>query len=208
MSLTREDMLRELELLPVWRLRSPLAETLPSARVPETGPIIETQIVAMPVVEVNAEPVEVVAETPIVQEDAAALTADIKPPDIAPEPVVQSPWLLYCPQAGDSPSQQLLQNIVRALRLPAEEVVLHQQIISLDQVKTRFCVLFGLEAANQFLNAEHRELVSVRGQLHTQGNMAYVITHDPRAMLESPQLKKEVWQDLCLLLAQKEMESA
>lgn len=208
MSLTREDMLRELELLPVWRLRSPLAETLPPARVPETAPITDAQMVATPVVEGAGMPMDVVAEMPVVQEDAATLIAEIKPPDIAPEPVLQSPWLLYCPQAGDAPSKQLLQNIVRALRLPAEEVVLHQQIVSLDQVKTRFCVLFGLEAANQFLNAEHRELVSVRGQLHTQGNMAYVITHDPRAMLENPQLKKEVWQDLCLLLAQKEMESA
>jgi len=207
MSLTREDMLRELELLPVWRLRSPLAETLLQPSVPEKAPSIETQVVAMPVVEVSAVSAEVVAEAPAIQEDAPALI-EINVPDIATEPLLQSPWLLYCPQAGDAPSQQLLQNIVRALRLPAGEVVLHQQIVSLDQVKTRFCVLFGLEAANQFLNAEHRELVSVRGQLHTQGNMAYVITHDPRAMLETPQLKKEVWQDLCLLLAQKEMESA
>lgn len=207
MSLTREDMLRELEVLPVWRLRSPLAETLLQPRGPETAPIIETQVVAMPVVEVSAVSAEVVAEAPAIQEDAPVLF-EINVPDIAPEPLVQSPWLLYCPQAGDAPSQQLLQNIVRALRLPAEEVVLHQQDVSLGQVKTRFCVLFGLDAANQFLNADYRELVSVRGQLHTLGNMSYVITHHPSAMLKNPLLKKEVWQDLCLLLAQKDVDVA
>jgi DNA polymerase len=195
-------MLRELELLPVWRLRSPLAETLPLQKLPETAAITAPEVAVMPVVKVA---VDVVAETLVVQEDPVTSVAQINVPEIAPEPLVQSPWLLYCPQAADAQSQQLLQNIVRALQLPAEDLVLQQQVISLGQVKTRFCVLFGLEAANQFLNAEHWELESVRGQLHTLGDMAFVITHHPRAMLENPALKKEVWQDLCLLLAQKEV---
>lgn len=203
MTVTREDMLRELELLPVWRLRSPLAETLPSVNLPETTVITAPEVVAMPAVEVAEVAVEVVAETLVVEENTAAVT-DMKVPEIIPEPLLQSPWLLYCPQAGDAQSQQLLQNIMRALQLPAEDVVLQQQTISLSQVKTRFGVLFGLDAANQLLASDYRELATVRGQLHTHGNMRYVITHGPSAMLENPQLKREVWHDLCLLLAQKD----
>lgn len=207
MSVTREDMLRELELLPVWRLRSPMAETLPSANLPETTVIAAPEVVAMPAVEVVEVSVDVVAGALVAEADAATV-AEIKMADIAPEPMLQSPWLLYCPQAGDAQSQQLLQNIMRALQLPAEDVVLHQQTISLSQVKTRFGVLFGLDAANQLLASDHRELATVRGQLLTHGDMTYVITHHPRAMLENPLLKKEVWQDLCLLLAQKDVEIA
>ena len=44
MSLTREDMLRELELLPAWRLNAPLpkAELTQAAPMPETTTSIET----------------------------------------------------------------------------------------------------------------------------------------------------------------------
>lgn len=207
MSVTREDMLRELELLPVWRLRSPMAETLPSVNLPETIAITAPEVDAMPAVQTAEVSMEVVAGALVVEENAEALVAE-KVPEITPESLLQSPWLLYCPQAGDAQSQQLLQNIMRALQLPAEDVVLHQQTISLSQVKTRFGVLFGLDAANQLLASDHRELATVRGQLLTHGDMTYVITHHPRAMLENPLLKKEVWQDLCLLLAQKDVEIA
>lgn len=241
MTVTREDMLRELELLPVWRLRAPLAEALPVPTLPEqttlTQPLapaesmtlVESMAVEVSIAHVEqmtaAEPVathvpevaalpmvdakvEVVAEALVIQAPEVSAAEDLPMPELSPEPMVQSPWFLYAPQAGDATSQSLLQNIVRALQLPVEEVALQQQTVSVQQVKVRFAVLFGLEAANQFLGTAHPALAAVRGQLLTHGDMRYVITHGPSAMLENPQLKREVWHDLCLLLSQKDASSA
>jgi len=246
-TVTREDMLRELELLPVWRLRAPLPEALSVPTLPEQTTLtqpnassesiapaesmtlvepmaveasiarVEQVVAAEPVVthvpEVAASPmvdakVEVVAEALVIEVPEVSAAQDLAMPKLSPEPLVQSPWFLYAPQAGDAAGQSLLQNIVRALQLPVEEVALHQQALSVQQVKARFAVLFGLEAANQFLGTAHPALAAVRGQLFTHGDMRYVITHGPGAMLENPQLKREVWHDLCLLLAQKDAGSA
>lgn len=210
MSLGREDMLRELELLPVWRARLPAPANLSSVTIAQPASVVEAEVateaitpVVEPVVQVVSEPLEI--ETPIAQplqtppEVLPELEADS--PAVAAEPLVQTPWLLYCPQASDTQSQQLLQNIMRALQLPLEQVSLYQQDLQLTQVNTRFCVLFGLEQANQFLATEYAHLAAVRGQILTYGDMMVVITHHPQAMLDNPLLKREVWHDLCLLLA-------
>lgn len=208
MSLTREDMLRELELLPAWRVRMPASPNLSSATIAEPTTTMEVTIAVA--VESSPEPVvETVAEVVATEASPDALPALEAPnvPVVVAEPLVQTPWLLYCPSASDAASQPLLQNILRALQLPLEDVSLYQQRLHMTQVKTRFCVLFGLEQANQFLAAEHAEISTVRGQVLTYGEMMVVITHHPHAMLENPALKKEVWQDLCLLLA-KHREAA
>lgn len=210
MSLSREDMLRELELLPVWRSRSPAPANL--SPVTRTAPVtvVEAEVVieaatpvVKPVVATRSEPLEMEATIAHTQqtppEGLPEFEADS--PAVAAEPLVQTPWLLYCPQASDAQSQQLLQNIMRALQLPLEEVSLYQQDLQLTQVNTRFCVLFGLAEANQFLATEYAQMAAVRGQILTYGDMMVVITHHPQAMLENPLLKREVWHDLCLLLA-------
>lgn len=207
MSLNREDMLRELELLPVWRARVPAPTSLQAATVVEA---VATPLVAEVAVEVVAEPV-VEAATPEVVElevpvsiefEQAPLPEVNEPlPEVAVELLVQTPWLLYCSQTEDAQSQQLLQNILRALQLPLEVVTLYQQQLVSAQVGSRFCVLFGLDAANRFLAADHLEIAAVRGKILTDGDRQVVVTHHPQAMLENPLLKREVWQDLCLLLA-------
>lgn len=207
MSLNREDMLRELELLPVWRARLPAPASLQAATVVEP---VATPLVAEVAVEVVAEPVaeaavpEVVGlEVPVSIEFEQAPLPEVNEPltEVAVELLVQTPWLLYCPQAEDAQGQQLLQNILRALQLPLEMVTLYQQRLVSAQVGSRFCVLFGLDAANRFLAADHLEIAAVRGKILTDSDRQVVVTHHPQAMLENPLLKREVWQDLCLLLA-------
>lgn len=217
MSLTREDMLRELELLPAWRVRMPASPNLSSATIAEPVAAMEEAIAVA--VEPSPEPVvETVPEAVAIESSIPVITLQASPdvvpalevpnvPTAAAEPLVQTPWLLYCPSASEAASQPLLQNILRALQLSLEEVSLYQQCLHMTQVQTRFCVLFGLEQANQFLTAEHAEISTVRGQVLTYGEMMVIITHHPDAMLENPALKREVWQDLCLLLA-KHREAA
>jgi len=209
-SLNREDMLRELELLPVWRARVPAPPSLQAATVAEP---VATPLVAEVAVEVVAEPV-VEAATPEVVEQEVPVSIEFEQapqvplpevneplPEVAVELLVQTPWLLYCPQAEDAQGQQLLHNILRALQLPLEVVTLYQQQLVSAQVSSRFCVLFGLDAANRFLATDHLEITAVRGKILTDGDTQVVVTHHPQAMLENPLLKREVWQDMCLLLA-------
>lgn len=247
MSLTRDDMLRELELLPAWHVRMPPVLEM-AAAMPQTAPVSVGEQVSL-VAEKAAPPdvTETAPELPVIESptlmpvaaagepenvslpnwqpnvaeeapmhsvslDAPVLALEVDHPveDIAAETpaesvatLIQSPWLIYSTRPVDAPSQQLLQNIMQAMQLPADEVTVTHEPLQRAQVSSRFCVLFGLAAANQFLNAQHTEIAAVRGQLHAVGDLWCVVTHDLAAMLQTPALKREVWQDLCLLLAKK-----
>jgi uracil-DNA glycosylase len=219
MSLAREDMLRELELLPVWRLRAPIAasslpDTLALAAVmpvAEPQPAQAADVVPETVVAtaVSAEPV--IVESVLIEPDVAlappeelmappVATAEVSPEEVVSQPLVSTPWLVLCPQAADVAEQQLLQKIVQALKLPPETVYVSEQALEASQVQSRFCILFGLQAANTFLGTSHDDMAAIRGRLLTHADISYVVTHHPQAMLENPLLKKQVWHDLCLLL--------
>jgi uracil-DNA glycosylase len=230
MSLAREDMLRELELLPVWRLRAPIeASSLPdtlalAAVMPVAEPqpaqtadvlpeaVVATMVVAAPVI---VEPVMAapdMAEPDIALAPAEALTSpplattEVASEEVVSQPLLDTPWLVLCPQAADAAAQQLLQNqllqnIVQALKLPPETVHVSEQALPASQVQSRFCILFGLQAANTFLGTSHDDMAAIRGRLLTHADISYVVTHHPQAMLENPLLKKQVWHDLCLLLS-------
>jgi uracil-DNA glycosylase len=218
MSLVREDMLRELELLPVWRLRAPaevntVSDTValapvtpisepPSEKVADVLPeiVIATPVIAEPVIteafisEPGIPYAEEVASPPLA-------ATEVQPQEVISPPLIESPWLVLCPQAGDAAAQQLLKNIVQALKLPPEALHVSDQDLKVTQVQGRFCILFGLQAANTFLGTNHAEITSIRGQLLKHADLSYVVTHHPHAMLEDPLLKKQVWHDVCLLLA-------
>jgi uracil-DNA glycosylase len=225
MSLAREDMLRELELLPVWRLRAPIeASSLPdtlalAAAMPLAEPqpaqtadvlpeaVVATMVAAAPVI---VEPVMV--EPDVALAPAETLTApplattEVAPEKIVSQPLLTTPWLVLCPQVADAAAQQLLQNqllqnIVQGLKLPPETVHVSEQALPASQVQSRFCILFGLQAANTFLGTSHDDMAAIRGRLLTHADISYVVTHHPQAMLENPLLKKQVWHDLCLLLS-------
>jgi uracil-DNA glycosylase len=247
MSLTRDDMLRELELLPAWHVRMPPVLEI-AAAMPQTAPVsVGEQVSLVAEKAVPPDVTETAPELPVTESptlmpvaaagepenvslpnwqpnvaeeapmhsvslDAPVLALEVDNPveDIAAETpaesvamLIQSPWLIYSPRPVDAPSQQLLQNIMQAMQLPADEVTVTHESLQRAQVSSRFCVLFGLAAANQFLNAQHTEVAAVRGQLHAVGDLWCVVTHDLAAMLQTPALKREVWQDLCLLLAKK-----
>lgn len=183
MSLTREDVLKELELWPIWRLNA-------------SQPILQAPIIAEPEQKVVESMIDEVATTPEV-DDIVSLTIDIP---VAPQSLILKPWVIYCPQAEDDDSQTLLTNIVKAMQLAPDEMVLVQSPEALLQYQTQKMVLFGLDAANTYLHTHHQDIQQVRGQCLLHEDVTYVVTHHPREMLSKPLLKREVWQDLCLLL--------
>lgn len=220
MNLSREDVLRELELLPMWLVRMPpvldlTAETVaPAATLPDkvlVAEVLADTAVEAEVVTDNAQaaPLQrLPLEDDHFEHDEAppvvsTPAAPAEPVSVDVAPLVQSTWLLYTPAPGHAAGVQLLQNILQALQLPADEASVQHTPLQRHQVSSRFCVLFGLAAGNQFLGTEYENIAAVRGRLHAEGELCYVITHDLESMLQTPVLKREVWQDLCLLLAKK-----
>lgn len=209
MSLGREEMLRELELLPMWHLRQPqppivtelvsVAEPVTPAEVPQVAAeVFVASVVAPPDSRV------VLATSPSVETEVQALPAEggVTAP-IAPR--IVSPWILYCPDTVDADGQALLLNILKATQLPQEQLLLQQQPVVAADVSAQYGVLFGLSAANTFLGTQHADIAQVRGQILQVDDCAYVITHSPQAMLANPALKRQVWHDLCLLLAKNQV---
>lgn len=198
MSLSREDMLRELELLPMWRSRMPPVlgghepgTTLPVEQLPEPQ-TLDSAPIAQRVVEAPSLPEHTEAE---MQDAPVAIPAT---PTMQPE--VTTPWLLVCPHSADADQQRLLQAIIQALHLPENDWTLSSNALAMAAKECRNVVLFGVEAANAFFNITTTEGAPLRGQLQQHGNTRVVITHHPAQILAQPLLKREVWHDLCLLL--------
>lgn len=210
MSLTREDMLRELELLPAWQLNAPLSPPLvePVAEVPD---VLAEKIVA-PTEQVTAK-VEMATEL--------ALGADITNMDWATlnQHVIgagdpNADWLFV----GDAPSEEdkqarqpfagdaglLLDKMLIAIQLQrsknvylthfSEPSYLHRQI-ALIQPKLVF--VFGGTAAQALLNSQ-AALDDLRGKLHPYQGLSLIVSYTPSHLIQHPQDKAKAWADLCL----------
>jgi uracil-DNA glycosylase len=120
MSLTREDMLRELELLPVWRPRMPPVTNV-QLEVSELSAALTVAEVIVDKIEhavIESVLADVDITEPLPDEQEESLVAEIVETatvEVVAEPLIRSPWLLLCPQISDDASQQLMQNIMRAL---------------------------------------------------------------------------------------------
>jgi DNA polymerase len=188
MNMTREDILHELELLPVWRLRVP--------------PVAQAELVSAPDVVVKAEP----------QVDSVISTEPVITDAVVPIPVVQKPeveklevekivkqWAFVC---GASSTQEdecalLMNNIIKATHLELADYVLLNEIQALANYQVGDILLFGLDMAKQYLNTSEVDLGNLRGQYHMVEGVRCWVTYHPEQMLQNPLLKREVWRDIC-----------
>ena len=210
MSSTREDMLRELELLPAWQLNAPLSPPLvvslaelPTVPVEQTVAPIE-QVVAK--VEMAAE---LVLGADVANMDWATLNQQVLG---AGDP--NADWLFV----GDTPSDEdkqagqpftgdaglLLDKMLMAIQLQrsknvylthlSEPAYLHRQI-ALIQPKLLF--VFGETAAQALLNSQ-APLDDLRGKLHLYQGLSLIVSYTPSHLIQHPQDKAKAWSDLCL----------
>lgn len=186
MRLTQEDVFRELELLPVWRaqLASVASPQLEHTVVTEAQ--VETVIPAEQVVTVADE----YATSPVI------LSEEIPP---ALEKIAVA-WMWVASPIKDSNSQSLFDGMLHAMRLQKEDFVLVNKRSQMETYEAKYMVLLGLNVANAVLGQQLADIQALRGKVHSLGKTQYVVTHTLQAMLAQPNLKKEVWHDLCLLL--------
>jgi len=187
--MTREDMLRELELLPVWQLRAPLpAQTmLPQAEVVQANP---TQVNSDKVPNPDAEKLQV---------DATASIAPTQFMYIASE---DGGWLFILPDAPLLADEaQLLQNILIALRIKVKPAQVSANVSeAVATLQPKRVIAMG-EGVAQHLLASDALLKDLRGVIHAWQATQLVVTYDLAHLLKVPTDKADTWRDLCLVLA-------
>jgi uracil-DNA glycosylase len=180
MSMSREDVLRELELLPVWKLRNPV-----------TAQELEADIV---------ETVEEVAPSIVLESQIA--TVETHAESVVNKPIVQKiikQWALILPisHVQDHECTLLINNMIKAMRLTSEDYVLIHETQALANYEVGDILLFGLDTANQHLNLNALSLDDLRGKSHLVEDVRCWVTYHPEQMLLNPLLKRYVWQDIC-----------
>ena len=168
--MTREDMLRELELLPVWQLRAPVQLQPQPA---ETAPVVNP-ITAVP------------AKIPGAQiAFNLTLSADKK-------------WAFIMPASPDLPALQssLFNNILLALKIDKTN---KSVLTSLVDIQAKVIIAMGETTAQQLLNSTE-SIESLRGKTHTFENIPLIVTYHPHDMLQNLVDKAKTWDDLCLAM--------
>lgn len=168
--MTREDMLRELELLPVWQLRVPVQMQPQPA---ETAPVVNP-IVAVP------------AKIPDAQNAFnLTLSADKK-------------WAFIMPASPDLPALQssLFNNILLALNIDKTNKAV---LTSLVDIEAKVIIAMGETSAQQLLNSAE-SIESLRGKTHTFEKIPLIVTYHPHEMLQNLANKAKTWDDLCMAM--------
>jgi DNA polymerase len=169
---TREDILRELELLPVWRLRTaaPKAavETKPTPSIVETS-LIETQPVppevALPMFRM------------IVSDDAK--------------------WLFLLKPSQASEAEALLQNMLKAVAVKPSQDIADANVQQIAQYAPKVIIVMGEQEAQLVLETM-QTLVQMRGHPHQYNNVPVIVTYSLEHLLMHLGDKAKAWEDLCL----------
>ncbi|CAN4273744.1 hypothetical protein MCECM63_01304 [Methylophilaceae bacterium] len=192
-AMTQEDVLRELELLPMWHLRASLPPLAPEAQAVSVVPVMPAAHVAPPVLPEQAVPEPVVEES------------------VLPEPAVALAWIQVASTDGlwlfvtltaslSADEWQLLQNMAKAMRIslsPPQAMTDPGHALSASSAK--MFIAFGAVAAQQLL-ASQASLPTLRGQLHACHGRTLIATHALDHLLQQSLDKAQTWQDLRLAM--------
>ena len=195
--MTQEDVLRELELLPMWHLRASLAPLAPEAQAVSAAPVSPVPVVPAAVA------------VPVLPEPDVA--EQIVPEQIVLEPVATLAWTQVASTDGvwlfvsltaslSADEWQLLQNMAKAMRVSlntAQPMTDPGHALSASPAK--MLIAFGAAAAQQLL-ASQASLPTLRGQLHACHGRTLVVTHALDHLLQQPLDKAQTWHDLRLAM--------
>jgi uracil-DNA glycosylase len=228
MSLTREDMLRELELLPVWRLNAPLEtpidvplpaeqeaatndvlvaqpiETIIEAVAEsEVEPNIETEIEAKEVANQQIAPQELEAPAPALPDVASMDWAELKQ-HVVGSGDQNADWVFVGEVPSDGDASTLLDKMLIAIQLQRDKNVYLTQLSEPDYFNRQIALIQPKliiafgEKAAQVLRGSNEPLDALRGKVHQYEGLALVASYAPSHLLEHTQDKAKAWADLCL----------
>jgi hypothetical protein len=182
--MTREDMLRELELLPVWTLRSPLPERFE----PE-----------LPKPQVESEPTVIVVEEAAVEVVAEAALPELPVfRHIASE---EGDYLFVLPDAAaGADEERLLRNIFMAMKIKTKPSDTSANTLDIfTACNAKLVIAMGEQVAQGLLQTTE-PLENLRGKTHTWQGASLVATYDAAHLLVASADKVKAWGDLCLAM--------
>jgi DNA polymerase len=189
--MTREDILRELELLPFWQLRTPATA---KAAVEPIAPMITT----MPAPNVEQEGyVESISAINSEQSPSQPITTSAFR-HLATE---DGKWLFVLADSeSNAQEQQLLKNIFKAMRLNIKQAGQSEniaEVINTTQPKLLICM--GQAAVQDILQTSET-LDSLRGRLLQFKGISLLATYAPAHLLANSLDKAKTWDDLCMAM--------
>lgn len=217
MSLTREDMLRELELLPVWRLNSPVEITLQAKQQEAPSDVhVTSQIepIVEAVAEIKEEPTqalanqEVKAQAPEIQAPALPDIANMDWVELKQTVVgagdQNAEWVFVGDVPTNGDAGVLLDKMLIAIQLQRGKNVYLTQLSEPDYFKRQIALIqpklivaFGEKAAQSLLSS-NEPLDTLRGKVHQYQGVSLVASYAPSHLLQHTQDKAKAWADLCL----------
>jgi len=192
-AMTQEDVLRELELLPMWHLRAGLTPLAPEAQIASAAPLSPVPVVPAAHVAAPVLPEQAVPESAVLEPVAALAWTQVASTD--------GLWLFVSLTAGLSADEwQLLQNMAKAMRISLNTPQpMTDPGHALSASSAKMLIAFGAAAAQQLL-ASQASLPTLRGQLHACHGRTLVATHALDHLLQQPLDKAQTWHDLRLAM--------
>jgi uracil-DNA glycosylase len=186
--MTREDILRELELLPVWQLRSSAAMKTTSEPTTPTA----TPESVMPIKQ-EVEPAIVIEEVAIEQEITRQVFRYLASED--------ENWLFVLAEPELTIEEQhLLQNIFKAMRLKIKPSALTENIAEvISAIQPKLLIPMGQAVAQAILQT-NEALDNLRGTPQKFEDVVLMATYDLAHLLVNSSDKAKVWNDLCVAM--------
>ena len=190
MTLTREDMLRELELLPAWKLNQPISTT---SQVFAEAPVVQEA-------EATPAPESVQNTAP----DITNMDWDTLNQYVIGAGDQNADWIFVTDVAIEGDAGILLDKMLIAIQLQRGKNVYLTELSELPYFKRQLALIqpklvfaFGEKTAQTLLSSEV-PLDSLRGKLHQYEGFDLIVSYAPSHLLRQPQDKAKAWADLCL----------
>jgi len=174
--MTREDMLRELELLPVWQLRTPLA----SPDSFQAEPKLLKPVVIEPAIEK-------------LDATSAQLLMHIGSEDSA--------WLfIMTNEVLQADEAQLLSNICKAMGIITTPEEMSIDTLAVIQARQPKMIISMGEPVTQMLLQSTEPLTKLRGKVYKHHDVTLIATYDLAHLLQNLPDKAKTWADLRLAM--------
>ncbi len=171
--MSREDVLRELELLPVWQLRNPAARA--------------------ELVTEQTQSEEVIIQEAIGDEqqaDAPSFSIRLIASD-------DGQWLFALKPQQTQAAETLLHNMLAAVAVKVGQEMNEAPITAIADFQPKVIVAMGEDVAQQLL-ALTQSLAQLRGMVHNLKETPVIVTYEPDDLLKNTPDKANAWADLCL----------